>query len=227
MISRWKKSGKKSVAHSRLNEILSTAISSDGKYCAAGGRDKMIHIFDLRSNTEVKVFDGHRDTVTSLCFRNDSYSLFSGSSDRCVKHWDLNEMGYLETLFGHQEGITSLDCWKKNNPITASSDSTLRLWNTTSDSHLVFRGLKYGVDTVQYLNDEMFISGSQNGTLAVWKETIKKCLNSVVGAHGYELGVSNNCRSIVSIGTFKNSDMFISGSYDGNKSKYFYIFNVS
>lgn len=84
-------------------EVLCVANTSDGRYVVSSGRDKAIRVFDARSKySEVKVLQGHRDTVTCLSFRRDSYSLFSGSTDRCLKHWDLNEMGYLETMFGHQ-----------------------------------------------------------------------------------------------------------------------------
>jgi ribosomal RNA-processing protein 9 len=84
-------------------EILCVATSSDDRYLVSGGRDRAIRVYDCRSrNAEVKKFEGHRDAVTCLAFRRDSYSLFSGSMDRCLKHWDLGEMGYLETMFGHQ-----------------------------------------------------------------------------------------------------------------------------
>ena len=84
-------------------EVLCVANSTDGRYLVSGGRDKVIRIFDERNkNAEVKSFTGHRDFITSLCFKRDSHSLFSASADRCIKHWDLTEMGYLETMFGHQ-----------------------------------------------------------------------------------------------------------------------------
>lgn len=88
---------------SRDSEVLSVAVSSDGRYICSGGRDSFVRVFDTRARrAEVSCFRGHRGAVTCLSFRRDTYSLFSGSIDRCVKHWDLNEMGYLETCFGHQ-----------------------------------------------------------------------------------------------------------------------------
>ncbi len=86
-----------------LSELLCVALSSDDRYVASGGRDNCVRVFDARSKfAEINSFTGHRGAVTSLAFRNQSYSLFSGSQDRCIKHWNLSEMGYVETLFGHQ-----------------------------------------------------------------------------------------------------------------------------
>lgn len=213
LMSRWKR-GNESQTNAQQGEVLATAVSTDGKYCATGGRDRKVRIFDLRTNQEIKAFEGHRDAVTSLSFRPDSNSLFSGSLDRCVKHWDLNEMGYLETLFGHQEGIYSLDCWHKGRPVSSSGDRKLRLWNTANDTHLVFRGHKGAVDTVQMLTDNLVLSGSQDGTVSLWKETQKKSVASVAAAHGTEPGSLNN-RWICSLCAMRMSDIALSGSYDG------------
>lgn len=101
LIPKWRRSTHQDVqCHS--GELLSVAVTSDGRYVACGGRDATVKIVDTRNNELIKSFTGHRDAITCMSFRKDSYSLFSGSLDRTVKHWDLNEMGYLETLFGHQ-----------------------------------------------------------------------------------------------------------------------------
>lgn len=195
-------------------EILSIAVSSDGRYLASGGRDMIVRIHDTRiAESEVRAFQGHRDAITSLAFRRDSYSLFSGSLDRCVKHWDLNEMGYLETLFGHQDGVTAVDCWTQERPVSASSDRTCRLWKISDETHLVFRGHKSTADCVQIMTDDSYLSGGQDGSICLWKETQKKPIASVLAAHEYE-GV--NPRWICSMGVVKMSDYAATGSNDGN-----------
>ena len=211
LIPRWKKD----LGHSQHGEILATAISSDCKYVASGGKDKMVRIYDTRTNEEIKAFEGHRDSVTSLCFKHDSHSLYSGSLDRCLKHWDLDEMGYLETLFGHQEGVYSVDIWNRDRPVSSSGDRTLRLWNTAADTHLVFRGHESSIDNVQMITDDMFISGGQNGDLCLWKETQKKCIATATNAHGLE-GSSSTAKWISSLCAIKMSDVVLSGSNDGN-----------
>ena len=89
-------------------EILALTLSSDDRYLAAGGRDRVIRIYDHRLKySEIHSFSGHRDSITALAFQRGNHSLFSGSNDRCLKHWSLDEMGYIETLFGHQVLLAS------------------------------------------------------------------------------------------------------------------------
>lgn len=88
---------------SHHGEILAVAVSSDGKYVASGGRDRVVRIHDSRvEQSEVHSFTVHRDAIAGLCFQTGTYSLFSASFDRCIKYFDLNEMAYVETAFGHQ-----------------------------------------------------------------------------------------------------------------------------
>jgi ribosomal RNA-processing protein 9 len=206
------------------------AVSSDGRYVAAGGRDKLIHVFDSRTNEEIKSFSGHRDDVTCLSFQRDSMSLFSGSLDRCIKHWDLNEMGYLETLFGHQvsneyraldivmltlsqDGVSAMDCWSKAKPVSCSVDRTVRVWKVADESHLVFRGHSCSVDNVQYLTSDAYASSGQDGSLCMWKESQKKPVATIRAAHGMDSGATP--RWISSMASLKVSDLLATGSHDG------------
>lgn len=69
----------------RLLQVLALAVSGDGRYLASGGRDRLINVWDCRTDTVVETFRGHQDTVSCLAFRANSLALFSGSHDRCVK----------------------------------------------------------------------------------------------------------------------------------------------
>jgi len=80
----WKRKTHKDV-QSHEGEVLATAVSTDGRYIAGGGRDRKVRIYDSRSNdAEVAAFEGHRDAITSLCFKEDSYTLYSVALDRLV-----------------------------------------------------------------------------------------------------------------------------------------------
>ena len=197
---------------SHEGEVLAVACSESSPLVVSGGRDAVIRVYDTRTAAEVKVLKGHRGAVTSLVFRRGTNTLFSGSEDRCLKQWDLNEMGYLETLFGHQEPVNAIDCWTKEQPLSVSSDRTLRLFKVADQSHLVYRGHSGSIDTVQMLSDTNFVSGGQDGALCLWRDTAKKPTFKLPAAHGLD---GHTPRWIVSLASLRMSDLLASGSHDG------------
>lgn len=127
--------------HGHTDHVLCLAISSDGKFLASGGRDKLIHIWSVETNYWLHTFKGHRDTVSGLAFRKATHQLFSCSHDRTVKIWNTDEMAYIDTLFGHQDSITGIDSLVRERAITAGgNDRTVRVWKVIEESQLVFHG---------------------------------------------------------------------------------------
>lgn len=47
-----------------FGNILALAISSDGKHLASAGTDKLIKVWDTRSNTLIDSFKGHRGAIS-------------------------------------------------------------------------------------------------------------------------------------------------------------------
>ena len=52
------------------DEVLTLAISSDGKYLASGGKDRRVGVWDVDTGEWVKGFTGHRDTISVSPFSN-------------------------------------------------------------------------------------------------------------------------------------------------------------
>ncbi|KIJ33535.1 hypothetical protein M422DRAFT_183156 [Sphaerobolus stellatus SS14] len=133
-----------------VDEVLSVALSGDGKYLASGGKDRKVGVWEVTEKEGeekklrwVKGFMGHKDTILGLSFRKGTNSLYSASSDRTLKVFDLSPtvMGYVETLFGHQEAITGLDSLRGDSAISSGGrDRTVRLWKIADETQLVFRG---------------------------------------------------------------------------------------
>jgi len=156
-------------------EILALAISPDGKYLASGGSDQMVRIWDPRTpNSLVHSFRGHRGTISGLAFRKDSLELLSASFDRTLKLWNLNEMSYIDTFYGHTDEVTCLVSGKKEKALTGGNDFTCRVWKVVDQTQLLYKAHEGYVDSVAYLNDELFVSGSQDGSIAVWNSGKKK-----------------------------------------------------
>nr|XP_037872845.1 U3 small nucleolar RNA-interacting protein 2-like [Bombyx mori] len=192
--------------------ITSLAISTDSKYLASSDESSNIQIWDPITFKHIHTFKGHKDSVIGLVFRKNTHDMYSASKDRSVKIWSLDEMSYVETLFGHQTPISSIDALTRERAITSGGrDSTIRIWKIVEESQLIFNGPVGSLDEVKLLDEEHFVSGSDNGSICLWSVLKKKPLYIVPEAHGTENDVP---RWITSLATLLNSDIFASGSWD-------------
>jgi ribosomal RNA-processing protein 9 len=214
----WKKGEQKNGRSS--GEALSVACSDDGRYAVVGRRDSTVAVYDIRLSVKnaakhlITTFSGHKGPVTCVKFRTQSNQLFSGSEDRCIRHYSLDEMTYMETLYGHQAGVTSIDCHRKERPISVGRDRTARAWKLSEDTHLIFRGGSKisSADCISVIRDDWFVTGHDDGNLSLWLTEKKKAVHSISDAHGRSGSLS---RGINSLGSLKGSDMLATGSCDG------------
>nr|POE63336.1 putative wd repeat-containing protein c2e1p5.05 [Quercus suber] len=248
---RRQKNNRDYLGHDR--QILCIAASQDGKFIATGGADNKLIVWDAVSLEPLKVFPQHRDSVISLAFRRGTNQLFSASKDRTVKMWHCDELAYVETLFGHQDEVVDVSALAQEKCVTVGArDRTARLWKVVEESQLVFRGggapskprdadiLHIGkaynegsMDRVACIDDETFITGSDNGSLSIWNIHKKKPVFTYPLAHGLDLALPIDLLSaeevpeqehvfqepqprwITSLRAVPFSDTFVSGSWDG------------
>ncbi|KAF0362034.1 WD40 repeat-like protein [Gigaspora margarita] len=217
------------------NHVLALAVSSDENYMASGGSDKKINIWSTKEDKLLKCFTQHKDSVSGLAFRKGNNQLYSASQDRTVKVWNVDELCYVETLFGHQDQILAIDTLSRERCVTVGSrDRTCRLWKIVEGSQLVFRGntkcatedgqafQEGSLDVVAMIDEDNFLSGGDSGAISLWNINKKKPVFVHNIAHGLQTydseseGPLKNPYWITSLATVKYSDLFASGSYDGN-----------
>eukprot|EP00116_Pleurobrachia_bachei_P004828 sb/3465090/ len=208
--------GKKvcTVRHPSGKAVFAITASTDNILLASGGEDKKVIVWDAVTMTPIKTFHKHRDVITSLVFRTNSHLLFSGARDRTINLWNCDEMVYIESLYGHQDHVTSLDSFLQERVVSVGGrDRSLRLWKVAEESQLVFNGHKNTViDCVSMLNEEHFVTGSQDNVVAVWHLKKKKPVASHRNAHGPGSWVC-------SIVAFRNTECFVSGGSGGGLIK--------
>ncbi|GME51671.1 WD repeat containing protein [Neofusicoccum parvum] len=236
--------------------ILCVAASPDGQFVATGGADKKLIVWRAEDLTPLKVFTQHRDAVTSLAFRRGKNQLFSASADRTIKTWSLDELAYVETLFGHQDGVIDVAALAQERCVSVGArDRTARLWKVAEESQLVFRGggssvtrtnrsdgntAKAGggfaegsIDRVALVDEETFVTGSDNGAISLWSVHKKKPVFTVGMAHGLDPPMRRDevyadaeidddawvppqqPRWITALTTIPYTDVILSGSWDG------------
>lgn len=167
-----------------FRSMLAVAVSTDGRYLAAGGGSRAVHIWDVRSNQCITSFSSHKDAVSGLAFREGEPTLFSASFDRTIKIWSLSEMAYVDTLFGHQSEILSIDARRAERCVSSGNDHTCRVWKIPEESQLVFRGHTSSIDCCCYITSSEWASGAADGSVALWSPTRKKPVFISRAAHG-------------------------------------------
>jgi len=97
---------------------------------------------------------------------------------------------------------------------SGGTDGSLRIWKIVEESQLVYNNNNKGsIDCARFVNEETFISCSDNGSLCVWNVGKKKAIGERKLTHGKSAtGVAN---WISAIATLINTDLVASGSCDG------------
>ncbi|CAH8332786.1 unnamed protein product [Eruca vesicaria subsp. sativa] len=171
----------RSKKHSR--ESLALAVSSDGRYLATGGVDRHVHIWDVRTREHVQAFPGHRNTVSCLCFRHGTSEVYSGSFDRSVKAWNVEDKAFVQDSFGHQDEILAIDALRKERALTVGRDRTMLLHKLPETSRTIYRAPASSLESCCFISDTEYLSGSDNGTVALWGMLKKKPVFLLKNAH--------------------------------------------
>lgn len=194
--------------------IISLAVSDN--YLASGDTSGSIVVRNPVTLEYIGSLTGHKEAVTGLTICNESNQLFSCANDRSVKVWNLVDMCYVESLFGHQAEVTSIDILQKDRIVTAGGmESTIRVWKIQEETQLIFNGTGGSIDTVKKIDSAHFVSGGDSGTVSVWGTLKKKPLCNVTSSHGIQKA-NGQPNWVTAVGALSNSDLIVSGSYDGN-----------
>ncbi|XP_027037908.1 U3 small nucleolar RNA-interacting protein 2-like [Pocillopora damicornis] len=158
--------------------VLCLAVTSDGKFLASGGRDKIIHIWDPDSLQHVHTFKGHKDAVSGLAFRrgthhsNSSLSLWSVSKKKplcTIPNAHSKPDGNSDDSIPDESWITSIASLRSTDLLASGScDSCIKLWECGDG----FRSLKqlFSVSMVGFVNALAFSNDGNNLIAGIGQE---------------------------------------------------------
>lgn len=143
----------------------SLAVSSDGKYMAAGDSEGNLHIYDLENTDYTCIKDAHDAEILSLSFSlsrknsanfeesNNHYLLASGGRDRTIHLFDVKRnFDLVESIDDHSAAVTSVKL----------AYSGCKILSCSADRSLVFRDVSKteGNYTVSRRHHQMASNGT-------------------------------------------------------------------
>jgi len=87
--------------HELVKRFSTVAFHQKTQRLAVGTPDKVIIIYDLRTATKWRLFEGHTGSISALSFDADGSILASYSMDEpCLKIWQVGSSGFLGGILG-------------------------------------------------------------------------------------------------------------------------------
>ncbi|KAI0758710.1 WD40-repeat-containing domain protein [Fomes fomentarius] len=153
--------------------VVSLAVSPDSKWVASGSEGGNIILWDAGSQSDVRNWESHADSIGDLAFSPDSRRLLSAGGDGQIMIWDVEQGGNLlvATLEGHSEAIHSA-VWSPDGTkiASASEDMTVRVWDTETYEQIhLLEGHNAMVTFVRFSSDgTMLASGGADYNCRIW-----------------------------------------------------------
>jgi WD40 repeat protein len=162
------------------NDILSVAISPDGRHALTGGSFES-QLWDMTTGEQLRVLKG---TASSVVFSPNGRYVLTGSGANTARLWDVVTGKLLRSFGRPTAGVYSVAFSMDGRRIlTGSTDKIARLWSATSGQLIrSFKGHADAVVSVAFSNDGRYIvTGSFDKTACVWDTSTGQKLRSFVG----------------------------------------------
>lgn len=140
-----------------------------------GASDSMIYKLDKISYEIVSRLEGHTNSVFALELL-DGETLISTGRDATIRAWDLTIDKEVHSVPAHEYQAKSLS-WNGDLLLSSSMDKTIKVWSSELNLLKVidferYHGHTNCINKVKWIDQERFISCSDDRTLVLWKVEI-------------------------------------------------------
>jgi len=160
------------VVGDELDAVLGADISSDNKYVALGGPQKIVRIYSTQTSEKIADIKKHTDWVTALSFSPDGVLLASGDRNGGVFVWEAETGREYLALRGHSKEITGFS-WRSDSNVlaSASEDTTVRTWEMENGGQLKSWGAHgAGTADVWFTRDNQVATVGRDKTAKLWNQ---------------------------------------------------------
>ncbi len=194
--------------HKHINAGAVYALDGSGRYMAssAGGLiirphtepvDCTVRVWDLKTQQEVAVLNGHSSSVISIAFDGSGKFLATGSglikffsgfgsqsSDNTVRIWEVSTHQQVAVLQGHTSAVTSVAFDKSGMYLTSGSyDNTVRVWEVSIQQRsAASKGHRSAVICVAFDGSGKYLaSASRDNTVRLWDVSTQQQVAVLIG----------------------------------------------
>ncbi|KAH9927544.1 WD40 repeat-like protein [Amylocystis lapponica] len=191
----------------------------------SGSFDRTVKLFDLNSMGYVETLFGHQAPILALDALRGETAVSAGGRDKTVRYYKIPE----ETQLVFRGGGTSK--WADEfDGMDVQSDGEAAPDAPATGRKAKRRGGKTeekfvegSIECVAMIDESTFVSGGDSGSISLWTTQKKKPVFTQALAHGLDesqvytedVETVRKPRWVTAIGSLRYSDLFASGSWDG------------
>lgn len=168
-----------------VGNVLSVAVSPDGRLALSGGRDATVKLWEMSSGREIRTLVGHFAAVNGVAFSPDGKFVLSGSSDATLRLWDPATGDTVRVFRGSRSSVSAVAVSPDGRQaLSAGLDPVVRLWDVETGREMMnMSGHEDSVNAVAFSPDgKTAASAASDGTLRLWDLSAGKEIRAIKGS---------------------------------------------
>ena len=158
-----------------LDAVLAADISSDHRYIALGGPQKLVRIYSTVTGRKLHEIKKHTGWIYAIEFSPDGVLLGTGDRNGGLFVWETDTAREYLSLRGHGSAVNGLS-WRSDSNILASAgkDATVRLWEMQNGRQIKRWGAHGGgTASIEFTRDGRIVTCGRDRKTKLWDQNGK------------------------------------------------------
>jgi pleiotropic regulator 1 len=174
--------------HGHLSAVYSLALHPALDILVTAGRDSVARVWDMRTCQPIYTLAGHSNTISSVHCQEHDPQVITSSMDSTIRLWDLRAGKTMAVLTHHKRSVRSLCLHPSEFTFASGSSDHIKKFKfpngeflhdfTLPSNNTPFQPTEV-VNTLSINQDNVMVSGSDNGLLSFFDWSTGKCFQQL------------------------------------------------